>query len=96
MLVIENTRKLYHVWLIQLNYCHAYNYRILVVKSLKLCTCLVYFTLWFSFFCNVCSGIQGSSMTHDQTTMLELKSMFDEMKQLLNQQVTCSQVSAVR
>lgn len=35
------------------------------------------------------SGIQGGRMAHDQATMVELKSMLSEMKELLHQQVTC-------
>lgn len=34
--------------------------------------------------------VQGGRMLHDQATMLELKIMLAEMKELLNQQVMCS------
>ena len=34
-------------------------------------------------------------MAHDQATMVELKSMLSEMKELLHQQVTCVPVSCV-
>lgn len=36
------------------------------------------------------SGIQGGRTVHDQATMLELKRMLSEMKELLHQQVACS------
>lgn len=39
--------------------------------------------------------IQGGTMLHDQATMLELKIMLSEMKELLNQQVTCSVLSYI-
>lgn len=39
--------------------------------------------------CQMSSGIQGGRVAHDQATMVELKSMLSEMKELLHQQVTC-------
>lgn len=38
--------------------------------------------------CEIPSGIRGGRMVHDQATLLELKSMFSELKELLHQQVT--------
>lgn len=40
--------------------------------------------------CDIPAGVQGGRVVHDQATILELKSMFSEMKELLHQQVTCS------
>lgn len=37
--------------------------------------------------CEIPSGIQGGRMVQDQATLLELKSMFSELKELLHQQV---------
>lgn len=38
--------------------------------------------------CQIPSGIQGGRMVHNQATMLELRSLLSEMKELLHQQVT--------
>lgn len=45
--------------------------------------------------CEIPSGIQGGRTAHDQATMLELRNMLAEMKELLHQQVTCPSVSPV-
>lgn len=38
--------------------------------------------------CEIHSGIQGGRVVQDQVTMLELKTMVSEMRELLHNQVT--------
>lgn len=46
--------------------------------------------------CEIPSGIQGGRTLHDQATMLELRIMLSEMKELLNQQVKKWEIEIVQ